>query len=64
VATLPTKSFFAPDDPYGNIVGNISASANNNGIGVAFKVNFANLPPSGGPFRTLSTTLPLSSNPS
>jgi len=50
IATLPTKSFFAPDDPRGNIIGSISASANSNGIGVAFQVNFANLPTSGGPF--------------
>ena len=51
VANLPTKEFFNPDDPRGNIKGSVSATANPNGIGVSFQVNFENLPTSGGPFR-------------
>ncbi|RDW67722.1 hypothetical protein BP6252_09118 [Coleophoma cylindrospora] len=49
-ATLPEKEFFNPDDPRGNVKGSISAVANDNGIGVTFKVKFENLPTSGGPF--------------
>jgi len=49
-ATLPTKQFFNPEDPRGNIKGSVSATANPNGIGVSFNVNFENLPTSGGPF--------------
>jgi len=49
-ATLPQKQFFNPDDPRGNVQGSISATANPDGIGVRFVVNFSNLPTSGGPF--------------
>ncbi|PSS27887.1 hypothetical protein M430DRAFT_72970, partial [Amorphotheca resinae ATCC 22711] len=49
-ATLPTREFFNPEDPRGNIKGSISATANPNGVGVSFKVSFSNLPTSGGPF--------------
>lgn len=49
-ATLPMKSFFNPEDPMGNIKGSISATAQPNGIGVVFEVNFSNFPKSGGPF--------------
>jgi len=49
-ATLPTKEFFNPDDPRGNIKGSVSATANPNGIGVSFSVSFSNFPTSGGPF--------------
>ena len=51
-AILPTKEFFNPDDPRGNIKGTVVATANDNGIGVSFQVQFENLPTSGGPFRT------------
>jgi hypothetical protein len=51
-ATLPTKEFFNPEDPRGNVKGSVSATANPNGIGVSFQVSFENLPTSGGPFRT------------
>ncbi len=54
-ATLPTKEFFNPADPRGNIKGSVSAVANSNGIGVAFSVDFSNFPTSGGPFCLLST---------
>ncbi len=50
-ATLPTQQFFNPADPRGNIKGSISATADSNGIGVAFTVDFSNFPTSGGPFR-------------
>jgi hypothetical protein len=50
-ATLPTKEFFNPEDPRGNVKGSVSATANPNGIGVSFQVSFENLPTSGGPFR-------------
>ena len=53
MATLPTKGFFNPADPRGNIKGSVSATANPDGIGVSFQVNFENLPTSGGPFRML-----------
>jgi hypothetical protein len=53
-ATLPTREFFNPEDPRGNIKGSISATANPNGVGVSFKVSFSNLPTSGGPFRMSS----------
>lgn len=51
VATLPTKAFFNPEDPNGNIKGSMSATAGPNGVGVVFQVDFSNLPTSGGPFR-------------
>ncbi|KAF7959586.1 hypothetical protein EAE96_001202 [Botrytis aclada] len=50
VATLPDMEFFNPDDPRGNIKGSVSATANPDGIGVQFQVQFSNLPTSGGPF--------------
>ena len=49
-ATFPTTQFFNPNDPRGNVKGSVSAVANSNGIGVAFSVDFSNLPTSGGPF--------------
>lgn len=51
-ATLPTKQFFNPEDPRGNIKGSVSGTANANGTGVSFSISFSNLPTSGGPFRT------------
>jgi len=53
-ATLPTTEFNNPNDPRGNVKGSISATANPNGIGVSFTINFSNLPTSGGPFRMSS----------
>jgi len=50
VATLPDTEFFNPDDPRGNIKGSVSATANPDGIGVQFQIQFSNLPTSGGPF--------------
>ncbi|CAG8974143.1 hypothetical protein HYALB_00002780 [Hymenoscyphus albidus] len=50
VASLPEKRFFNPKDPRGNVKGSISATANPNGIGVTFNVEFENLPLTGGPF--------------
>lgn len=50
-AILPTEEFFNPADPRGNVKGGISATAGPGGVGVAFTVNFSNLPTSGGPFR-------------
>lgn len=50
-AALPDRQFRNPDDPRGSVKGTLSATANPNGIGVAFQVNFENLPTSGGPFR-------------
>lgn len=50
-AVLPAVEFFNPSDPRGNVKGGISATAGPNGAGVAFTVNFSNLPVSGGPFR-------------
>ena len=50
-ATLPEREFNNPNDARGNIKGLVSAVANPNGIGVSFKINFSNLPTSGGPFR-------------
>jgi hypothetical protein len=51
MATLPSKEFFNPADPRGNIKGSVSATANPDGMGVSFSVSFSNLPTSGGPFR-------------
>jgi hypothetical protein len=51
IAVLPTKEFFNPEDPRGNIKGSVSGTANPNGVGVSFHVTFSNLPTSGGPFR-------------
>jgi hypothetical protein len=50
-AVLPATEFFNPWDPRGNVKGSISATAGPNGVGVAFTINFSNLPTSGGPFR-------------
>jgi hypothetical protein len=50
-AVLPTTEFFNPADPRGNVKGGISATAGPGGVGVAFTINFSNLPTSGGPFR-------------
>lgn len=49
-AVLPETEFFNPKDPRGNVKGGISATAGPNGVGVAFTINFSNLPTSGGPF--------------
>jgi hypothetical protein len=53
-ATLPPKQFNNPADPRGNIKGSISATADSNGIGVAFSVDLSNFPTSGGPFCEIS----------
>jgi hypothetical protein len=53
-ATLPSTPFFTAGELDGNVKGSISATANPNGIGVSFSVNFENLPTSGGPFSTFS----------
>lgn len=58
-ATLPTTEFFNPSDPRGNIKGVVSATANPDGVGVTFTVDFSNLPTSGGDFRTLPPFSPL-----
>ncbi|OAA62625.1 cytosolic cu zn superoxide dismutase [Niveomyces insectorum RCEF 264] len=51
VATLPSKAFDAAAYPDGgNAKGSIWAEARPDGIGVVFKVNFSNLPKTGGPF--------------
>ncbi len=51
VATIPSAAFDAAAFPEGgNIKGSIWAQARPDGIGVVFKVNFSNLPKTGGPF--------------
>ncbi|KAJ6788013.1 hypothetical protein PWT90_01125 [Aphanocladium album] len=49
-ATLPAKPFFKDASLDGNVVGSISATAADNGVGTKFTVQFSNLPKSGGPF--------------
>ncbi|KAJ5032417.1 uncharacterized protein L3040_009022 [Drepanopeziza brunnea f. sp. 'multigermtubi'] len=49
-AVLPEQQFNNPQDPRGNVIGSISATANPDGHGVSFTVQFENLPTSGGPF--------------
>ncbi|KAI9745493.1 MAG: hypothetical protein M1818_001027 [Claussenomyces sp. TS43310] len=49
-AILPKVEYFNPVDPRGNIKGSVVATAASGGKGVAFQVNFSNLPTSGGPF--------------
>ena len=49
-AKLPEKAFFSSDYPGGNVKGSVTVVSAPNGIGVAFKVDFANLPKEGGPF--------------
>ncbi|ATY62350.1 cytosolic Cu/Zn superoxide dismutase [Cordyceps militaris CM01] len=48
--TLPDKPFFKGADLAGNVVGSISATAAENGVGTKFTVKFSNFPKSGGPF--------------
>jgi hypothetical protein len=50
VATFP-EQFWSYPGPQGNVRGSVVATAGPNGQGVAFTVNFSNLPASGGPFR-------------
>ncbi|QSZ32442.1 hypothetical protein DSL72_002016 [Monilinia vaccinii-corymbosi] len=50
VATLPDTEFANPGDSHGNVKGSISAQANPDGTGVQFKIDFSNLPTSGGPY--------------
>lgn len=50
-ATLPETRFFKASGLAGNVKGSVSAVANPDGVGVSFKVDFSNLPTSGGPFR-------------
>ncbi|OAR02435.1 hypothetical protein LLEC1_04031 [Akanthomyces lecanii] len=50
MATLPAKPFFKGADLVDNVVGSISATAPENGVGTKFTVKFANFPKSGGPF--------------
>lgn len=59
-AVLPEKEFFNPADPRGNVKGSIVATANPDGVGVHFDVQFENLPTSGGPFRMYITSTCLS----
>jgi hypothetical protein len=50
-ATLPDTAFDKAAFPSGgNVQGSIAATANPDGIGVWFKVQFSNLPNEGGPF--------------
>ncbi|XWW92897.1 hypothetical protein V2A60_000824 [Cordyceps javanica] len=48
--TLPDKPFFKDASLTGNVVGSISATAPENGVGTKFTVKFSNFPKSGGPF--------------
>ncbi|OAA71459.1 cytosolic Cu/Zn superoxide dismutase [Cordyceps fumosorosea ARSEF 2679] len=48
--TLPDKPFFKQADLVGNVVGSISATAPEDGVGTKFTVKFSNFPKSGGPF--------------
>ncbi|KAM3443620.1 hypothetical protein MY4824_000506 [Beauveria thailandica] len=49
-AILPTEPFFKGANLDGNVVGSISATAADDGVGTKFTVEFSNLPKSGGPF--------------
>lgn len=49
-AQLPEKAFFTANYPGGNVKGSVTAVSAPNGVGVAFRVDFANLPKEGGPF--------------
>ncbi|KAK1244592.1 hypothetical protein MKX07_003391 [Trichoderma sp. CBMAI-0711] len=49
-ATLPKKPFFAGAALVGNVKGSVSATAGPAGKGVRFRVQFENLPKTGGPF--------------
>jgi hypothetical protein len=49
-ASLPAAAFDKAAFPSGNVKGSIAASANPDGIGAWFKVQFSNLPKEGGPF--------------
>lgn len=55
--TLPEKPFFKNASLEGNVVGSISATAADNGVGTKFTVKFSNFPKSGGPFSTLPLRL-------
>lgn len=54
MAVLPEKAFNRLGNPLGNIKGSISATANPDGVGVTFTVNFQDFPTVGGPFSTFS----------
>ncbi|RKU42634.1 hypothetical protein DL546_000011, partial [Coniochaeta pulveracea] len=49
-ASLPAAAFDKAAFPSGNVKGSIAATANPNGIGAWFKVQFSGLPKEGGPF--------------
>lgn len=49
-ASLPKKPFFAGAALVGNVKGSVSATAGPAGKGVRFRVQFENLPKTGGPF--------------
>ncbi|TFB01321.1 Cell surface Cu-only superoxide dismutase [Trichoderma ghanense] len=49
-ATLPKKPFFTGAALVGNVKGSVSATAGPAGKGVRFRVQFENLPKTGGPF--------------